>query len=411
MGFTDATARHAKPRDKDYKITVEKSLFLLVRKTGQRLWRFKYHFAGKEKSLSIGVYPAVSLKEARAKRDEAKRMLDEGKDPSLEKQIQKQLKIHNYQNNFEAIAREWFEVKLSDRSVSHRAQSIYLLEKHLFPYLGIQPIDRITAPQLLAIIRRIENRGNIDTGGRVKQVAGQVFKYAIQTGRADRNPAADLNGALRPHKQTHFAAITTPDKAGFLMRSIDNYGGTETVKAALKLSALFFLRPGELRVLEWNYVNWRDNRIECPDYIMKPGRPHIVPLSLQAKKILEKLNILTGNGKYIFPSWRGNDRPMSKDTIRVALRVMGIDANTMTPHGFRAMARTLLDEVLGFRLEWIEQQLSHEVRDSTGRAYNRTQYLPQRAEMMQRWADYLDELNHGESYHQSGENVVFVKFR
>lgn len=405
--LTDALIRKAKSESKDYKISDEKGLILLVKANGSKLWRYRYRFAGKEKMLAIGAYPEITLKEARRKREDARRLLDDGRDPSLEKQLQKKFNLDNHQNNFEAVGREWFEVRMGDKGENHRARALRFLERELFPYLGKRPIADITAPELLLVLRRVEKRGTVSTAHRIKQTMGQVFKYAIQTGRATRNPASDLTGALRPDNATHYPAITTPTETGKLLLAIDGYNGTPTVKAALKLSPLFFLRPGELRHLEWSFINWQENRIEIPASLMKMKDAHIVPLSRQARTILEQLHPFTGKGKYIFPSPRGQSRPLSENGVRTALRTIGYDNQTMVPHGFRAMARTLLDEVLEYRIEWIEQQLAHAVKDATGRAYNRTKHLAQRAEMMQRWADYLDELKQA----ASGENVVVAKFR
>ena len=407
MKLTDVAARKAKPQNNDYKMSDAGGLHLLIRKNGSKLWRYRYRFAGKERTLAIGAYPLISLKEARNKRDDARRMIDEGRDPSLEKQIKKQLHLTKYKNNFEAVGREWFEVRLSGKSESHQSRSLRMLEKELFPYLGIRPIADITAPELLIILRRIEKRGVVDTAHRAKQTAGQVFQYAIQTGRMNRNPATDLTGALRPKETTHYPALTTPKDVGKLMLAMDAYTGSTVVRAALKLSPLFFLRPGELRQLEWSFINWEENRIDVPASLMKMKDAHIVPLSRQARKILEQLHGYTGNGKYLFPSQRGQSRPLSENGVRTALRTIGYDNQTMVPHGFRAMARTLLDEVLEYRIEWIEQQLAHTVKDANGRAYNRTKHLAQRTEMMQRWADYLDELKQA----AVDENVVIAKFR
>ncbi len=407
MSLTDIEIRNAKPREKEYKITDEKGLSLLIKPNGSKLWRYRYRFAGKERMQALGAYPEISLKDARNKRDEGRRLLDEGKDPSLEKQIQKALNLSKYENNFEAVGREWHEVKLTGKSESHRSRSMRMLEKELFPYLGIRPVSDITAPELLTVLRRIEKRGVVDTAHRAKQTAGQVFLYAIQTGRATDNPAANLTGALRPKETTHYPAITTPFEVGLLMLAMNAYNGTPIVRAALKLSALLFLRPGELRQLEWSFINWEEGRIEVPASLMKMKESHIVPLSRQAKKILEQLHTITGRGKYLFPSERGASRPLSENGVRTALRTMGYSNEVMVPHGFRAMARTLLDEVLEYRVEWIEQQLAHVVKDPNGRAYNRTKHLKQRAEMMQRWADYLDELKQV----AAGENVLEVKFR
>ncbi|WP_252179703.1 site-specific integrase [Endozoicomonas sp. 4G] len=331
-------------------------------------------------------------KEAREKRDVARKQLSDNIDPGVYKAQQKIAATSAAENDFETIAMEWYNVQLSDKSESHKSRSLRMLRKELFPHIGRRPISDISPPELLMLLRRIENRGVVDTAHRAKQTAGQVFKYAIATGRTNRNPANDLTGALRPKNKTHYAAITTPKDVGKLMVAMDAFSGTYIVRSALKLSALFFLRPGELRHLEWDEVNWDEKRIEIKAEKMKTRQPHIVPVSSQAEKTLLQLHSLTGRGHYIFPSQRGNSRPLSENSVRVALRTMGYDNNTMTPHGFRAMARTLLDEELSYRIEWIEQQLAHEVKDVNGRAYNRTKHLKQRVEMMQKWADYLDML-------------------
>ncbi|MGH1432637.1 MAG: tyrosine-type recombinase/integrase [Neptuniibacter sp.] len=390
MPLTDRTIKTAKPRDKDYKLSDEKGLYLLVRKNGSKLFNLKYRFNGKEKKLSIGSYPDVTLQKAREKRDEARRMLVDGIDPSAHKKAQKASEKLNATNAFQAIALEWFETQLKDKSPSYQVRVQRSLEANLFPYLGETPIKDINAPVLLEVLRRVEARGAIETAHRVKQTAGQIFRYAIATGRAERDPTPDLKGALKPAQTKHFSAITEPKETGRLMVAIDHFEGTPVVKAALKLSALFFCRPGELRHLKWSDVNHEELRIEL--VAEKTHQQHIIPLSKQALAILNDLYALTGRGEYIFPSARGRSRCMSENAIRVALRTMGYDNNTMTPHGFRAMARTLLDEQLNFRVEWIEQQLAHAVKDAHGRAYNRTKHLKQRTDMMQKYADYLDQL-------------------
>lgn len=400
MLLTDIKIRKAAPADKSYKMSDGKGLYLQVMTTGAKYWRMKYRWLGKEKKLSVGVYPDVSLKEARSICEQAKKRLAAGIDPSAEKRARKMTASAEAENSFERIGREWIAVKLIDKSESHRFRSRRLLERDLFPFIGNRPISDINPPELLHVLRRIEDRGHIETAKRAKQTAGQVFRYAIATGRAERDPSADLRGALRTPKPAHFSAITTPSAAGQLMMAIDNFGGTMIVRTAMQLSALFFCRPGDLRHLEWNDINWDESRIEIPADRMKVHADHIIPLSTQAIDILNQIKPLTGRGRYIFPSARGNSRPMSENAVRTALRTMGYDNNTMTAHGFRAMARTMLDEVLGFPIEWIEQQLAHTVRDVNGRAYNRTKHLPQRREMMQRWADYLDELKDGLLPHQ-----------
>lgn len=407
MALKAAQVDKAPARDKTYKLFDEKGLYLQVTKTGAKYWRMKYRYAGKEKLLSIGVYPEVSLKAARLARDEARQQLSNGIDPSLEKQLKRSLVTTNTENNFGAIALEWAEVKLAGMSHSHVSRTTRNLQNHLIPALGKRPVTEITAPDLLRVLRVIESRGTIDTAHRCKQVAGQVFRYAVATGRADRDVSADLKGALKARQKNHYASITEPKEVGRLLLAIDEFQGTNLVKAALKLSPLLFCRQGELRQLEWSEVNWDESRIEIPAAKMKMREDLIIPLSHQAKDIIEQLQPLTGRGKYLFPSARGGSRPISDNTVRTALRTLGYTNEQMTPHGFRAMARTLLDEVLGYRVEWIEQQLAHTVKDTNGRAYNRTKHLPQRAEMMQRWADYLDELK----LEASTPNVISPGFR
>ena len=392
MPLTDRAAASAKPKEKDYKLSDEKGLYLLVKKTGSKYWRLKYRILGKEKSLALGVYPEVSLKEARNGRDDARKLIAQHIDPSAEKKARKASLHSEAINTFEALGREWFQKKMTDKSQTHQDRTWRLLEKDLFPYLGKLAINTITPPVLLEALRRIEKRGAVETAHRAKNVSGQVFRYAIASGRAERDPSADLRGALATTKTKHFAAITTPKEAGQLMLAIDNYQGSPVVCSALKLSPLVFCRPGELRTLEWNDLNWEEERLEIPAERMKMNEPHIIPLSKQALAILKGIYPLTGRHRYIFPSARGASRPLSENGVRVALRTMGYDNTQMTAHGFRAMARTLLDEVLGYRIDWIEHQLAHAVRDANGRAYNRTKHLEQRKEMLQHWADYLDEL-------------------
>ena len=392
MPLTDRAAASAKAKEKDYKLSDDRGMYLLVKRTGPKYWRMKYRFLGKEKSLALGVYPEVSLKSARASRDEARKQLADNIDPSAQKQARKITQHTQALNNFEALGREWFAKKMIDKSQTHQDRTWRLLEKDLFPRLGVLPILAIDAPTLLDVLRRIEARGAIETTHRAKNVAGQIFRYAIASGRAARDPSVDLRGALATAKTKHFAAITTPKEVGQLLVSIDNYQGTAVVCAALKLSPLLFCRPGELRSLGWADLNWDEKRIEIPADRMKMQEPHVIPLCSQALEILTELQLLTGRHHYIFPSARGASRPLSENGVRVALRTMGYDNTQMTAHGFRAMARTLLDEVLGYRVDWIEHQLAHAVKDANGRAYNRTAHLEGRREMMQGWADYLDLL-------------------
>lgn len=395
MPLTDTKAKQAKPKGKDYKLSDEKGLYLLVKRNSSKYWRMKYRFAGKEKSLALGVYPDVSLKHARTKRDKARLQLDSGIDPGEARKAEKVALVEAGANSFKVIALEWFNTKMKTKSQSHQDRTLRALEKDLFPQIGTMPISTIQPKELLRALRKIESRGAIETARRAKQTCGQIFRFAVATGRADRDPAADLKDALQIPEKKHLAAITDPLNAGKLMAAIDKYEGTLIVKAALQLSPLFFCRPGELRHLEWCEVNWEEKQIEIPGSKMKMGEAHIIPLCKQALTILTELEQLTGRFKYVFPSARGASRPLSENGVRTALRTLGYDNDTMTPHGFRAMARTLLDEQLGFRVDWIEHQLAHAVKDTNGRAYNRTSHLPQRRKMMQRWADYLDSLKAG----------------
>jgi len=392
MALTDSKVKQAKPTDKTYRLADEKGLYLEIHPNGSRYWRHKYRFNKKEKRMAYGVYPDVSLKDAREKRDNTRKLLADGVDPSLAKKAQQFSQNEAHTNNFEAIAREWFATKMQDKSESHKNRTWRALKNDLLPHIGIMPISNITPPVLLAVLRKIESRGAVETAHRAKQTAGQIFRFAVSTGRAERDPSTDLTGALKPPKKKHLASITDPDGVGKLILAIEGFQGTATVTAALKLSPLLFSRPGELRHMEWEEINWEGEQWEIPAEKMKIKQPHIVPLPKQAIAILKDQQLLTGRGKYVFPSARGASRPLSENGVRTALRTLGYDNDTMTPHGFRATARTLLDEVLGFRIEWIEQQLAHTVRDPQGRAYNRTKHLPQRKDMMQKWADYLDNL-------------------
>ena len=394
MSLSDTKIKATKSLDKDYKLTDEKGLYLLVKKSGGKYWRYKYRINDKEKLMALGTYPETSLAKARTKHNEAKSLLAQGIDPMLNKHATKAAKRGAASNSFEVIAREWL-TKRGKKSESADKRLNALLEKDLFPYFGKRPIHEITAPELLQTLRRIEGRGAVETAHRANQYAGQIFRYAVATGRAERDPSADLRGALKVPTETHFAAITTPKEAGALLSAIYSYQGTPIVQAALKLAPLLFCRPGELRQLEWAEVNWKEQRIELPAAKMKIRLSHVIPLCTQASKILQDLHLLTGCGRYVFPSARGASRPLSENGARTALRSMGYSNEQMTVHGFRAMARTLLDEVLNFPVDWIEHQLAHQVRDVNGRAYNRTAHLPQRFRMMQTWADYLDGLRFG----------------
>lgn len=381
----------AQPKTKDYKLSDEKGMYLLVKKNGAKYWRMKYRFDKKEKTLALGVFPETTLTMARNKRDAARLKLQQGIDPMAERNAKKTQAADAHKNAFSAITYEWL-AKRGFKSKSTEDRLKRLLEKDLFPKLGNVPVNEITPPILLKELQRIEERGAIETAHRAKQYAGQIFRYAISTGRAEIDPSAALSNALTPTKHKHFAAITTPAEAGKLMLAIKHFQGTPVIHAALKLSALFFCRQGEVRHLEWENVNFEEKRIDIPADKMKMGEPHIIPLSKQALAILADLHTYHKRGKYVFPSVRGASQPISENGVRTALRTMGFDNNTMTPHGFRAMARTILDEVLDYRIDWIEHQLAHRVKDTHGRAYNRTKHMEGRRKMMQHWADYLEAI-------------------
>jgi integrase len=395
MPLTDTAIRNAKPNsDKAFKLSDEKGLYLLIASSGGKWWRLDYRFDGKRKTLSMGTYPETSLKEAREKRDEARKQLAQGIDPGENRKAKKAAQVAEG-DTFEVIAREWFAKYRPTWMDGHADKILARMEKDLFPWLGKKPIATINAPQLLECLRRIEDRGALETAHRALQNCGQIFRYAVATGRAERDPSDDLKGALPPVKQKHFSAITDPKGIGALLRAIDEYQGQFVTRCALKIAPLVFVRPGELRKAEWAEIDLDRAEWCIPAERMKMKEPHIVPLSKQAVDILRELIALTGQGRYVFPSPRTSSRPMSDNGILSALRRMGFSKEEMTGHGFRAMARTLLDEELKFRVDIIEHQLAHAVKDPNGRAYNRTAHLPERRKMMQGWADFLDGLKQG----------------
>lgn len=393
MSLTDTAIRNAKPGEKPVKLFDERGLYLEVSPAGGKWWRLKYRFDGKEKRLSLGVYPDVSLKDARDRRDASRKLLSDGVDPSENRKAQKATKQERAANSFEVVAREWYEKHAPNWVDHHGDRIIRRFERDIFPWIGGKPIADVTAPELLAVVRRIESRGALETAHRALGNCGQVFRYAVATGRATRDPSGDLRGALPPVKGEHFAAVTEPQRAAELLRTLGGYQGTFTVACALKLAPLVFVRPGELRRAEWADIDL--DAAEWRYTVTKTDTAHIVPLATQAVAILRELHALTGSGRYVFPGARTNGRPMSDNAILAALRRTGIGKDEMSGHGFRAMARTILDEVLGVRPDLIEHQLAHAVRDPNGRAYNRTAHLPERRKMMQKWADYLDKLKAG----------------
>ena len=393
MPLSDTSIRANKPRERPYKLFDERGLYLLVQPSGGKWWRLKYRFAGKEKGLSLGTYPDVSLKVARQRRDKARTQLAQNIDPSAARKSEQ----YQQEQSFESVAHEWISKRLPTWSEGHASAVKRRLELWVFPWLGSRAISGVNAADLLAMLRRIEERGRIETAHRIRGYCSQIFRYAIATQRAERDVAADLRGALEAPVKRHHAAIIEPKALGECLRAIENYHGSFVVTCALKLTPLLLLRPGELRHMEWDKVDLQTQLCTIPAKKMKMGRDHSVPLANQALAIINDLSALTGHERYVFPSNRGRGRPMSENTLNGALRRLGYSKDEVTAHGFRATARTLLDEVLGERPDIIEHQLAHAVRDPNGRAYNRTAHLPERWEMMQRWADYLDSLREGVS--------------
>ncbi|MES2320829.1 MAG: integrase arm-type DNA-binding domain-containing protein [Pseudomonadota bacterium] len=396
MALTDTFIKQAKPnKPVGDKHSDGGGMYLLVKEAG-KYWRMDYRFLGKRKTLALGVYPAVTLASARKRRDQARVLLAEGIDPAAAKRSQKISDTAAAQQTFEAVAHQWLANIGPSRSASTQEKVTGWLQQNIFPWIGKNPIAQVTARDVLAAVRKIEARGAIDSAHRIKQVCGQIFRFAVAEGLVERDVTADLRGALAPVVKSHHPAITEPKQVGALLRSIFDYNGHPAALAALKLAPLLFVRPGELRAAEWLEIDLDAAEWRIPGAKMKMKVEHLVPLSTQAVAILRELQPITGHGKYVFPSLRSK-ACMSENTINAALRGMGYPKEIMTGHGFRAMARTILDEVLGERVDLIEHQLAHTVRDALGRAYNRTSHLPARREMMQRWADYLDKLRCGVS--------------
>ena len=396
MALTDTFVKNIKPGSSaaGEKHTDGQGLFLHVKDAG-KYWRLSYRFDGKQKTLALGVYPAVSLLKARQQRDKARELLAEGVDPGTAKKKDKQAKAVAAVHTFERVARDWLAKTAADRMTSTQDKVTTWLEKDVIPFIGKMPMSTIGPRDVLAALRKMEARGALDSVQRVKQVCGQVFRYAVATGSAERDVTQDLKGALAKATAGHFGAITEPKQLGSLMRSIYAYAGHPCTVAALKLSPLVFVRPGELRTMEWSELDLDAAQWRIPGVKMKMKVDHLVPLCLQAVGLLRSVQPITGHGRYVFPSLRTGERPMSENTINAALRGMGYSSEVHTAHGFRATARTIMDEVMGERVDLIEHQLAHAVKDVNGRAYNRTAHLPARGEMMQRWSDYLDKLRIG----------------
>ena len=396
MALTDTFTKNTKHSGKPTgdKHTDGGGMYLLVN-AGGKYWRMDYRFVEKRKTLALGVYPEVSLAKARQRREKARELLADGIDPSTAKREEKRAKADAAAHTFELVARDWLAKTAAERASTTQNKVTSWLEKDVIPFIGAMPMSAIGPRDVLAALRKMEARGALDSVHRVKQVTGQVFRYAVAIGAAERDVTQDLKGSLAKAAPSNFAAITEPKQLGELMRSISAYGGHPNVAAALRLTPMVFVRPGELRTMEWTEVDLETAEWRIPGAKMKMKADHIVPLSTQALALLRGMHPATGHGKFVFPSLRTGERPMSENTINAALRGMGYAKEVHSAHGFRATARTIMDEVLGERVDLIEHQLAHAVKDVNGRAYNRTAHLPARREMMQRWADYLDKLRIG----------------
>lgn len=394
MQLTAVKIKNAKSRETPYKLHDAGGLYLLILPAGGKYWRYDYRYEGKRKTLAFGTYPEKSLLDARSRLCDARKVLSNGMDPAHQRRTLKQAQT-DIENSFEVVAQEWFD-KFKHRWTAGYADTILSrLKNYAFPRIGQLPINKITAPDVLRVLRHIESHGTLVTAHRIRTVISQVMRYAVSTGRADHDPAADTKGALPPAKEKHMAAIIDPVELGGLLRAIDGYKGSYVVKCAMLLQALTFTRPGELRHAEWQEIDFDAAQWNIPAEKMKLRLPHIVPLSVQAVGILRELQPLTGRGRYVFPNGRTVARPLSENGVLAALRAMGFTKDQMTGHGFRAAARTILDEVLHQRVDLIEHQQAHAVKDPNGRAYNRTSHLEARRKMMQLWADYLNSLKAG----------------
>ena len=396
MALTDTFVKNIKPTGAPTgdKHTDGQGLYLHIKDAG-KYWRMNYRFGGKQKTLALGVYPAVSLADARSRRDKARKLLANDTDPGAAKRDEKQAKARASANTFEVVAAQWLQATAANRAEVTQEKVTNWLKKDINPYIGTMPIATIGPRDVLAVARRMETRKVFDSAKRIVQICGQVFRYAVAEGSAERDITADLHSALQQAEKKNYAAITDPRQAGDLLRSIFSYTGHPCTLAALKLTPMVFVRPGELRTAEWAEIDLDGAEWRIPGSKMKMKVDHIVPLSTQAVELLRSVQPLTGHGRYVFPSLRTGERPMSENTINAALRGMGYAKEVHSAHGFRAMARTIMDEVLGERVDLIEHQLAHAVKDANGRAYNRTAHLPARKVMMQTWADYLDKLRIG----------------
>lgn len=400
MALTDTKVKNAKPAEKQFKLFDGDGLFLLVVPTGKskggKRWRFKYRFNGKEKLLALGTYPEISLADARTRRDDARKLIAKGIDPGEVKKAAKSEQAERLVNTFRKLALDWYERQADILAEKTRKMIMSRLERDVFPVVGDTPLSDLTPRSILeGVLRPIEDRGSIELAHRVRGVISQVLRYGVACGLCERDSTVDLRGALKPVQRKHLPAITDPVKVGALLRAIDGFDGSLIVKCALRLHPLVVTRPGELRHAEWSEIDFKKATWAIPVGKMKMKNPHIVPLSDQAIEILRELHPITGSGKYLFPSVRSTARPISDNTLNAALRRLGYGSDEMVSHGWRAVFRTLADEVLQERLDIIEAQLAHQVADTLGRAYNRTSFLKERRELMEKWTRYLDGLKSG----------------
>lgn len=390
MPLTNLAIQAAKAVDKPLKLFDGRGLFLLVTPNGSKGWRFKYRFHSKEKLISLGTYPEISLAEARGRLEECRRQVARGVDPSEFRKLHRSRNLEQAANSFEAVALEWLAKKASSWSAGHKSRLESMLKNDVLPLIGSQPVTDITARQVLQVIRKIEERGAVESAHRALSNCSQIMRYAVQTGRAERDPCVDLRGALPPVKTRHLAAIVKPQEIGALLSRLFEYRGSHVVRCALRIAPLVFVRPGELRRAKWTDIDF--DLAEWRFLVTKTNTEHIVPLARQTVEILRELQQFTSKSEFVFPGARSITKPMSENAVLAALRALDIPKEEMSGHGFRAMARTILEEELGFRPELIEHQLAHSVRDPLGRAYNRTTHLSERKRMMQEWADWLDAI-------------------
>lgn len=396
MPLTDTQIRAFKPEDKPRRYADEKGLYLEVAPSGGKWWRFKYRFGGKEKRLSLGIYPDVTLKQARDRRDEARKLIGGKVDPGAQRKAEKAALIAESEHSFRAVALEWYARQATILADSTKDKLLRRLEVDVLPYLGDRPIAVIQAPDLLQVIKRIEGRGAVDIARRMHNACGRIFRFAVAHGMCARDPSRDieLKDVLHPTQVKHHSSITDPREVGALLRAIDGFSGSFATRCALQLAPLVFVRPGELRHAEWTEIDFEEAEWRIPASKMKMGEQHIVPLSHRAIAILQEIRPLTGSKRYVFPSERGGGRPMSENTVNAALRRLGYTKEEMTGHGFRSLASTLLHE-MGYEHQVIERQLAHGERNKVSAAYNFAEHLPDRRRMMQEWADHLDRLKAG----------------